>query len=482
MRDKLIHFARRAGRGQMAIMLVLVTLLFLLIMIPVIEMFVRNESIWTVKERKNTVAFHLAEAGIDRAYWKLIEKEDNFKDITEGAAIPGYADDVEYTDVKGGSYKINMTVGDTNLKVQVIATGKDATSKEYRAIKAVFAKQGVTAALQAGSVGASGNATIHWGPMMSLSGMVLKGAANELYPRKLARGSITSNAGYADRDNNPNAPNKGPHLSGDHIEWWSYNESPGVPDILTPDTSYYASLAQEQETATGLNLYVNGNYSENNLVDTVCDVGAERKVRFITGNAAFGGSKYFCGVLIVLGDLTFSGNSSNAGKVSVTPPAEAWREYLCNVPTHSGAADPGAMTTWTYEPDGSHPATCDGPHGDTAAVDEYPGDAGYKVVSPCYHFYEGRDDNCDGIYNDSGHIGLGSNATQGREPLSFQGYIYVAGDFDKGSDRIFGAVHAAGTGGITGGGDIFYDENINVRFLNNNIARVSWHEVAPTEF
>lgn len=480
MRDKLRKLAGRAGRGQMAIMLVLVTLLFLLIMIPVIEMFVRNESIWTVKERKNTIAFHLAEAGIDRAYWKLIEKEEYFQTITEGGTLAGYADDVEYTDIEGGTYKVNMTVGDTNLKVQVIATGKDATSREYRAIKAVFSKSAVDAALQAPSIAGAGNANIHWGPVMSLSAMNLAGGANELYPRKYARGAITASGIYPDRDTDPNQPNKGPYTNDIKTEWWSYNEPPGVPDILTPDTSHYASLAQAQ------GYYYAANESINNLKDTVCTVGTDPKVRFFAGDATFGGSKYFCGILIVMGQLTFnSGGAHPQGSISVMPPSDAHLEYQLNVPVHNGAQKAGSMDAWTYEAEGDHDAgLCGGgPHGNTSAKHEYPGDFGGDNDKVCYNFRCGSDVNCDGDCNDGVDEGELGGFASGKQ-LSFKGYVYAASGFTGGAQtRIHGAVAVANGAAFNGGGmDIFYDNTLNIRFLNNTIRRVSWHEVSPTEF
>lgn len=475
-----LRSARRASRGQMAIMMVLVTLLFLLIMMPVIEMFVRNESVWTIKERKNTVAFHLAEAGIDRAYWKLIEKEEYFQNITEGGSLAGYADDVEYTDIDGGSYKINMTVGDTNLKVQVIATGKDATSKEYRAIKAVYSKASVDAALQAPSIAGAGNANIHWGPVMSLTAMNLAGGANELFPRKYARGAITAAGIYPDRDTDPNQPNKGPYTNDIKTEWWSYNESPGVPDILTPDTSYYKDLAQAQGY-----YYNDPNYSANNLKDTVCTVGTDPKVRFFEGNATFGGSKYFCGVMIVMGQLTFnSGGAHPQGSISVMPPSEAHEEYKLNVPVHNGAQKAGSMDTWTYEAEGVHPGACGGgPHGNTDAKHEYPGDFGNDTQKVCYNFRCGSDVNCDGDCSDGADEGELGGFASGKQ-LSFKGYIYASGGFTGGAQtRIFGAVAVANGAAFNGGGmDIFYDNTLNIRFLNNTIRRVSWHEVRPTEF
>lgn len=469
--------------GQMAITMVITSLLLLLIIIPMLDHYVKNEAKWSVKERKSTLAFHLAEAGLDRAYWKLKENAANWTTVAGGGIIDGYNDDVPYEDIPGGKYKVKMEQGDTNLKIVITATGKDASENEYRAIKAVYTKEGVTAALQAGSVGAGGNANIHWGPMMSVSGMVLKGGSNELYPRKYARGSITKGSGggagnYGNRDADPNQANKGPHTTGDHIEWWSYNEPPGVPDVLTPDTSYYMELAKAQTcTPAGtIGCYYEGNRTGgsaiNGLVDTTCTVGADPKVRFFTGNVEFKSNKYFCGVLIVLGNLTFSaGGKSPQGDITADPPPTAWKEYQCNVPTHNGETDAGDMSTWTYAADGVHPGTCDGPHGDTDAVDEYPGDAGYRTVSP-YNFKTGR--------VATGHTGF---TTGTGVELSYKGYIYAGGTFDNsGGGRIFGSVQVAGAGGMSGGGDIFYDSGLNIRFLSNTITRSSWYEVVAVPF
>ena len=460
----------------MAITMVLSALLLLLISIPMLDNYVKNEAKWSVKERKSTLAFHLAEAGLDRGYWKIKENDTNWTTLADGDTIAGYNDDVIYSDIEGGSYKIKMQQGDASLQVKITATGKDRSNNEYRALQAVYSKEGVMAALQAGSVAGGGNVEVHWGPMMSISGMVLNGASNQLYPRKYARGSITTSGGYANRDNDPNSPNKGPKTVDPHIEWWSYNESPGVPNILTPDTSYYITLAKSQTcTPAGTQgcYYEAADWTYNNLVDATCTVGSDPKVRFFTGNATFGGNKYFCGVLIVLGNLTFSGGSSSSGRITVTPPSTAWKEYQCNVPSHRGDDDPGDMTTWTYETSGTHdpahPNDCaTRPHGDTAAADEYPGDAGYHTSS-AYNFYTGR------VATDE----LGGVA---KADLSFKGYVYTAGTFAKGSDRVFGSVQVAGAGGMTGGGDIFYDDSLNVRYLNVNITRSSWYEVKPVPF
>ncbi|MEI6845911.1 MAG: hypothetical protein WCK36_02550, partial [Candidatus Firestonebacteria bacterium] len=77
---------------------ILVTVLLIIaafgIMIPAIIVFVKNEANWSVKERKQTEAFHLAEAGNDRGDWKLSETPANWATITSGSSIVGYANDV----------------------------------------------------------------------------------------------------------------------------------------------------------------------------------------------------------------------------------------------------------------------------------------------------------------------------------------------------------------------------------------------------
>lgn len=448
----------RRRTGQMAIVMVLVTLMFLLIMIPVIEMFVKNEAKWSVKEKKSTLAFHLAEAAVDRGYWKLIENSDNWDTIAGGGTISGYANDKEYTDIEGGSYKIDISSGDNAREIVIIGTGKDFSSNEYRAIKVVYEKTGVQAAIYSGDdLDVSGSVEVHWGPIMSKDQIEISGDSNQLYPRKFSRADITAGGTYPDRDGDPNPPNKGPQ-SDPYIEWWSYNEPPGVPDIDPPDLSYYRDLAIDQ------GYYYPDDKSISDLVDSTCAVGSNPKVRFVEDDAKFTGKKYFCGVLIVLGDLTFTGSGKNPeGAITATPPAEAWQEYQLNVPIRAGETESGDMSTWDF----SGPP---GPYGDTSAVDEYPGDAGYHTVSD-FNFVSGR--------VASGDLG----GVQSR-PLSFKGYIYVGEDFDAtGSVRIYGTVQAPNDDvDLSGSVEVFYDSSLEIEGIESSITKVSWYEVTPVEF
>ena len=458
-------------RGQMALTMVLTTLMFLILMVPVIEKFVQNEGKWSMKNRKTTLAFNLAESGVDRAYWKIFENLDNWDTIVNGGSIAGYANDTEYMDIKGGSYRINISSGSNIREIIIIGTGKDFSSKEYRAVKVVYSKEGIQAALQAPVIGGGGNANIHWGPIMSLSSIKLKAGFNQLYPRKYARTFIDATGGsYPDRDTDiATVPNYGPQAA-PYTEWWSYDEPPSVPDVLTPDTSYYRQLA----IAQGYYWPAAGTENEGNIQDNICVVGADPKVRFFEESVKFTGTKYFCGVIIALGTIEFVSGGHASGKISVSPPVEAWKEYQLNTPSRSNASEGGTMDTWDFSD------TTDA-YGDTAVVDEYPGDSGYHTSTGCYNFYYGRDINCDGDGADAGEGGLGGVS---KNELSFKGYIYAGTGFTgSGGTRIFGSVSVAVGGGFSGGGcDIFYDDTLDIKTVNNAISRVSWHEVTPVEF
>src|SRR5687767_11924815 len=78
----------------------------LMVIVQAMVWFANREAHWTQKENKTTKAFYMAEAGYDRAVWKLKERASNFDDVLAGTAITGYAGDVEYSDVPGGVYKV----------------------------------------------------------------------------------------------------------------------------------------------------------------------------------------------------------------------------------------------------------------------------------------------------------------------------------------------------------------------------------------
>lgn len=418
-------------KGNIILTVVLLMAVFA-ILIPAIVLYVRNEANWTIKERRQTTAFHLSEAGLDRGYWKLIENSSNWTTITGGGTITGYNDDVIYTDVSGGSYKIKITKIDAT-SLSIICNAKDSESKEFRALKAIFVKGAVIAPIDAPAYGAGGGCTVWWGPIYSLGDIDLgSGSANKYWPRKMARGKIDGSGALGARDTNPNVPNIDP---GADKEWWSYNSYP-VPDISTPDLVYYKNLAQ----TTG---YYYGTYqSPNNLQDST------PRCRWYDAGVRFGGNIHFRGYLFVVGNCDFQGGGdSTLGKYTATPPTQAWKEYAKMCPTPAAVADSGT-------------------------ANQYPGDAGYQNSTGSYQFGDGPPSGPSGEWPKNVYI-------------SFKGFIYCTGTFTAGGGNgIHGAIIVASGGAFGGGGfHLFYDDTLNVRFSSSTGGtKQSWQEVTPTPF
>ncbi|OGF55361.1 MAG: hypothetical protein A2452_02660 [Candidatus Firestonebacteria bacterium RIFOXYC2_FULL_39_67] len=397
------------------------------IMIPSIVNFVKNEARWSVKERKQTEAFHLAEAAHDRGHWKLCESTANWTTIVSGATIAGYANDVVYSDVSGGYYKINIyRISATS--VGILATAKDSAGAEFRAIRAIYSKVSVAAAVQAPSFASSGNCTVWWGPLYSMGNIDLgSGASNNYYPRKMARGSISGAGTLGDRDTSVSIPNTDP---GTKKEWWSYNTYP-VPDMPTVDTAYYKAQA-----ITAGTYYTTANYDFGDPVD------AAPKIRYCEAGCKIkGNSTFMQGYLIVFGDCELTAKGS--GSYSTLPPSEGWKEYVKNVPTDS--------TTSTI--------------GDTTAQDQYPGDGGYQTVK---------------AYT----IGSGLYGG-GNKNVAFKGFIYCTGSFSSGANTVMHGAVVISTGGAFGGGgaELWFDSTISVQ-TSSSVAgsRQSWVEEVATPF
>ena len=101
---------KKKAPGQILV-IVLLGLVVLTILVPALVYYVQNEAKWTIKERKKTTAFHLAEAGIDRGIWKVKESTSTFTLASTGVAINGYKFDNEYSDINGGLYRITFSSG-----------------------------------------------------------------------------------------------------------------------------------------------------------------------------------------------------------------------------------------------------------------------------------------------------------------------------------------------------------------------------------
>lgn len=463
-----------AARGQVTVAAILI-LLILSILTPAIVYMVQHETRWTLKQKRSTVAFYLAEGGADRAVWKLKENSTNFDAVLNGGSLAGYNNDVNYTDVTGGVYRIVMTSTTVKREIRVVSTGKDMSANEHRAIEVLLKKEGANGAIQAPSVQVSGSAVIHWGPAMSLTNLNLTGSANQLFPRKLARGSITASGGYPSRDTSSSAPNT------DGIEWWSYNEPPGVPNTPSVNLSSYTERAKADcgcvpagtitpACAGGSCYYAANPGTLSGLVDT-----NESRVRVFESfyEIHFSGSKHFRGILIVLGDLKMTGSgNSGTGIYDATVPVEAWKEYqknslaggdTCTGGDTSGGGGFGAADDLNYRNNADA-------EGDKTCRHQYPGDEGYHLVASTFNFTAG----CS-----HGNMGGASG-----EAMSFKGYIQVQGNTHMaGSVSVHGAfVSISGLFSGVGSLNVWYDDSISLEVTGVTFTQTSWKEVGPVPF
>ena len=256
--------------------------------------------------------------------------------------------------------------------------------------------QTATAALNAPLVNIGGNSDFEWGPIVSTTNMSLQGASDVHYPQKFAGGMITASGGNA--GNNTYCQN-GPDSDGKEY-FCGLNPAPGYPHINFSD---YRQLAQLQGNSCAGQPCLNPT-NLSGIQDSVCQVNGHPKVWFFDGSPKFTGSTSFCGVLVSLGAVNFNG--SGTGIYTVTPPADAWKQYQVGTPN----------------------GVNQGP--DTAASNEYPGDSGFES----------------------------SNTPVTLTGVSFNGYVYTTNGYSAaGGAIIVGAVQfGAGASSTHGGATIYF--------------------------
>lgn len=308
----------RDDRGQVLVG-ALIMLVVLAIVVPYIVDLVQKESKWTVKQKRSNVAFHLAEAAVDRGRWKLQESYSNWQATAGTGTLTNYHFDRAYTDVEGGSYSIDIYADSEHSDRRIIeGVGRDQSTNEIRKIKAVY-KQATAAfaarARRTATVGASCN--MHWGPAYALKSIETGGRT---FPRYYSTGVVT-----------PQDTDGAGGVNTDNIQWWSTFNVPPSP-ILNFD--FYADSATASGTTPsgcGLaggttNYYIRGNATFQGCTDT------SGKAYYITGDASFSssGSNFINGSLIIRGNLTISGNGGSghaSGSYNAHVPEQAWKEY-----------------------------------------------------------------------------------------------------------------------------------------------------------
>lgn len=462
------------GRRGQVLVGVLITMLVLVIMVPALVFYVQSEVKQTMKQKRSTAAFYAASSGIDRALFKVKSSSTVFDDCLQGNMPAGYNGEIVYTDVTNGAYVIGISSTAVQKEIRVEARGRDGTATEHRTIVVLWKKDSVAAAVYAPSITAAGSAKIYWGPLMSLNSIVVQGSSNELYPRKLARGAITATGGgYPSRDTSSAAQNT------DGLEWWSFNEPPGVPDILPVDLDYYKTAAKaEVGCPAGGNPSGSCYYTSDQNWDN--HKSTFNRTYYFEGDAKFTGSKHFRGVMIIMDEFDMQGSGESGatyGQYTVSVPTTAYLEYQKNAPNGGDANCSGSAACASACGGGGNGASDDSNYNDNDDAErddccchQYPGDMGTAVTEQ-YTFGTG----C------TGHGNAGGAST---EKIAFKGFIYVRGNSKiSGSTSIHGALLST-SGSFTGSGSfsMFYDDTLEIRTTGINITQTFWAEIPGKQF
>lgn len=452
----------RASQKGQTLVIVLMTLTVIGILIPAIVFWTRQEAFWSVHEQKSSIAFNLADSGIERGMWKLKSSTSTWTMAAKGQVITGFNFDVTYKDMPGGLYRIKFSSGPARSQVTITAEGKDIDSSETRAIKAIYTNQSIPGAVISRGVITWANAfEAHWGPIMSHNNINVTdaNAARQYFPRKYSRQVVSSNQkGYARDINGLDPPNT------DGVEWWSgYN----VPDLPVLDFETMRSSAILTST---LNVYGCKKTGASWDKRSSCPTAGAHTSHFGNiwfhpsarknftwywdGDVIFAGSTGtdgcgLYGTVIVRGNLTLN-TGDNYSYVGPVPP-NAWQEYTYIAQT-SGVIK-----------------------GDTSTSNQYPADAGLRKNNATFTFGNQTWSNYPGPAGDipptgntdvgiRGFIYCGGNLTI-EGPLDMNGAIWVEGSVSKatGSDRCI----------------VFFDDTLDVPALNVVLVKQSWMETSP---
>jgi len=284
----------------------------------------QQNSVQTQDASKKNKSFQLAEAGQDRASWKLRESDSTWNIVAGTGTLINYNNDYVYTDVAGGSYKIKISSGPSIGKVTVISKGMAKGSTAVRAIKGIYSKaSSVTGAmLVAGGVTFKPNLDVEWGPIVGYNSMT---SPSNTYPRKYCAGQIQGRCTVSGACNG--ALPAGNWVNYDYAAFQNLGNAPTI------DLTNYRNLAKSSCVPLlsgvapnpgpgGCNSgYYNGAADIPNGYDFRCSTC----VIFIEGATSLNNNSFIdVGALCATGDVDFK--AKNVNYVS-TIPATAQLEY-----------------------------------------------------------------------------------------------------------------------------------------------------------
>lgn len=520
-------------KGQVLPMVIAIAL-FLVIAIPTIVDWVRHQTRMAKKQEGRSLATNLAEAGINRGLWKIKSSTDTWNRIASGVPVEGYNFDVLYDDIPGGVYRIKFSSGPEPKSVVIIAEGKDNTTSEVRAIKAIFKNLTIPGSIISRGHVYLGNAfECHWGPVMAHGNIEITDAniARKYYPRKFARGVVSSVPSYPRDTNGLDSPNT------DNVEWWSDYPVPDLPilDFAALSSSAAVNVATYLEyvdtiTSGGrtyrrfmwLKVYNTNapppagwfkNYYPTLNVMSSATINTLNFYACSSMNS-YRGPKYWQRVSVRtdnnqvsyedLSSCNLNPGQNHDGRPHLQNP---WRHpaklagrvwyYDGDLIMTGGTAENGCgikgqliirgnftnytgdNLKWTGNPNtGLTDAECKVPPEaymeyqkiDTASLNQYPADNGLKQVRNVFRF--GLETWSGGPVAENTDVGLA-------------GFLYVGGNYNmEGPMDIYGAVWVVGNvqrgTGVSEYSIVFFDENLNLPSLNIVLVRKLWQTIPPS--
>ncbi len=249
-------------------MTAIVGLIVLAVFFAALTYVIQNDTKWSVKHKKSTVAFQMGEQGLDRGVWKLQESDDTWNAASSGTVISGYNFDVIYTSTNSagevqGKYKISITSSPNSGNVLIQSVGMDQSTSEVRALQAEYSKVPVSGGLIIRSaITFKPNLYINWGPIVDYSGTVTGEPTD--YPRIITKGGLT-------QDNNPNPPN-----GHDYFSNWP-----------NPATYNYNSYQTKLSNAPTIDLESFKTLAKNSSVPALQKIGGGTATAIPTGSGYF---------------------------------------------------------------------------------------------------------------------------------------------------------------------------------------------------
>lgn len=167
------------------------SLLSMAIFVPPTAHFLETRRQLDRPARRSSTALALAEAGVRRGMRKLGESDLVWQKARWGTEIPHFNNDVNFSDERGGSYRLRLVPGPSPRDVTVISTGRDEGTGETRTLRAVFTKDGMRAALETqGDLALGPTLRVQWGPVVA-HGNILTGRRDP-FPRKFTAGHLVA--------------------------------------------------------------------------------------------------------------------------------------------------------------------------------------------------------------------------------------------------------------------------------------------------